>query len=246
MEQLAETSGGADALIDVLARDVTGGYDVLRIAERLCADGRDDEALAWLERGITEFEPDPRLRTLAAECHVRAARRDRAGELLWTNFAERPDLSGYRALRDATTADFPRWRERALALLESEPPATNAWQPGRSVLVEILLWEGDTEAAWQAAVDAGCSQELWLRLARARAAAYPADAIPVLLRAANRAIDQKNRGAYQSAAQLLAEATPLFTRCDRDRDFRDHLADLRAAHRTKRALREELDRAGMP
>ena len=246
MEQLAETSGGADGLIEVLARDVTSGYDVLRIAERLRADGRDDEALTWLERGMTDFEPDLRLRTLAAECHLRAGRRDRAGELLWTNFAEHPDLNRYRALRDATAGDFSAWRDRALTLLRSQPSAKNPWQPGRSALIEILLWEGDTEAAWQAAVDAGCSEELWLRLARARATARPADAIPVLLRAANRAIDQKNRASYRSAAGLLAEARPLFTRCDRERDFRDHLADLRTAHRTKRALREELDRAGMP
>jgi hypothetical protein len=69
----------------VLAKDVTSGYDALRIAERLCVDGREEEALAWLERGMTEFEPDPRLRTLAAECHLRAGRVRRAGELLWSN-----------------------------------------------------------------------------------------------------------------------------------------------------------------
>lgn len=246
MEQLAESSGGADALIDVLARDMTSGYDALRIAARLCADGRDGEALGWLERGLAEFEPDPRLRTLAAECHVRAGRLDRAGELLWVNFAERPGLDGYQVLRDATGDEFPAWRDRALALLRSQPPAENSWQPGRSVLVEILLSEGDTDAAWQEAVDAGCSEELWLRLARARASTHPAAAIPVLLRGADRAIERKNRDQYRIAAGLLVEAKPLFTRCDRDEDFRDHLAALRTSHRAKRALREELDRAGLP
>jgi hypothetical protein len=206
MEQLAESSGGADALIEVLARDVTSGYDALRIAERLCADGRDDEALTWLERGMTDFEPDQRLRTLAAGCHLRAGRRDRAAELLWMNFADHPDLNRYRALRDATADNFPAWRDRALTLLKSQPPAKNPWLPGRSVLVEILLWEGDTEAAWQAGVDAGCSEELWLRLARARATTRPVDAIPVLLRAANRAIDQKNHASYRSAAGLTTSS----------------------------------------
>lgn len=246
MERLAE-SAGVDAFIEVLASDVTSGYDVLRIAEVLCADGRDDEAPTWLERGMTEFEPDQRVRSLAADCHLRAGRRDRAGELLWANFAERPDLDGYRALRDATAEDFPAWRERALTLLESQPQGQNPWLLGRrSVLVEILLWEGDTDAAWQAAVKGGCSAQLWLRVARARATTHPADAIPVLLRAADQAIDHKNRNSYRTAARLLTEAKPLFARCGRDQDFLDHLAALRTTHRAKRALREELDREGLP
>jgi len=57
--------------------------------------------------------------------------------------------------------------------------------PAGRVLVEILLCEGDTDAAWQAAVDGGCSEELWLRLAYAPATARPDEAIPVLLRAAH-------------------------------------------------------------
>ncbi|MFI9384342.1 DUF6880 family protein [Kutzneria sp. NPDC052558] len=253
MEQLAERYGGADALIEVLARDVTSGYDMLRIANRLCADGRDDEALEWLGRGMAEFPPDSRLRTLAADCHVRAGRRAEAGELLWANFTDRPSLADYIALSDATAEQFPAWRARAVTLLRSRPAATErftamtyARPSGHSTLVEVLLWEGNDEAAWQAAVDGGCRDELWLRLARQRAATHPADAIPVLLAAADQSIGHKNRDSYRVAAGLLAEAGPLFARCDRQKDFRSHLAALRAAHRPKRALREELDRLKLP
>ena len=166
--------------------------------------------------------------------------------MLWANFAERPTLDSYRALRDATAEDFPSWRERALTLLADKPPAKSPWSHGRSTLVEILLDEGETDAAWQAAVDGGCSENLWLRLARVRAKTHPADAIPVLLRAADQAIDHRNRDFYQIAARFLAEAKPLFTRCGRDEDFRAHLAALRDAHRTKWALRQELDHARLP
>jgi len=245
LEELAEVSGGADALIAVLAVNLTSGYDVLRIAERLCVDGRDDEALGWLERGMSEFEPDPRLRTLAAECHARAGRLDRTGELLWANFAERPSLTGYQAMREGTAAGFPEWRERALTLLRSQPPEGNPWRPGRSVLVEILLWDGDVGAAWSAAVAAGCSDDLWLRLARTRADTHPADAIPVLLHVADKVIEGRNRASYRSAAGLLAEARSLSALCDAEDDFLRHLATLRSAHRAKRALREELDHAGL-
>ncbi|ONI70922.1 hypothetical protein ALI144C_51060 [Actinosynnema sp. ALI-1.44] len=246
MENLGESSGGADGLIEVLARDVTSAYDVLRIAERLCTDGRDDEALTWLERGLSDFEADFRLRDLAAKIHVRAGRRDQAGDMLWANFTDRPNLETFRALRQATAGGFPPWRERALAFLADALPATGSWSPGRSALVEILLDDDEIEAAWQAAVDGGCSDGLWLRLARTRAASHPADAIPILLRAADRAIEVRNRDSYQAAARLLAEAKVLFARCDRDGDFSDHMAAVRDAHRTKWALRQELDWAQLP
>ena len=253
MEQLAECEGGADALIEVLSKDVSSGYDVLRIAQRLCQDGRDQEALDWLGRGLAEFPPDSRLRLLAAECHLRAGRREQAGELLWANFTQRPCLDNYTALRDAAGDRFPDWRDRALAVLRGEPPATGrftelpyARPAGHSTLVEVLLWEKDTEAAWQAAIAGGCRDELWLRLARERAATHPADAIPVLLAAAEQAIGHKNRNSYQVAAKLLVEAKPLFPRCDHQENFEVYLRTLRAAHKPKRALREELDRAGLP
>ncbi|GAA3669576.1 hypothetical protein GCM10022267_65360 [Lentzea roselyniae] len=219
MENLGESSGGADGLIEVLARDVTSTYDVLRIAERLCADGRDDEALAWLERGLSDFEPDFRLRDLAAKIHVRAGRLDRAGEMLWANFTDRPSLETFRALRDATAGDFPQWRERALAFLADLPPTKGSWSPGRSTLVEILLADDEIEAAWRAAVDGGCSDGLWLRLARVRAASHPADAIPVLLRAAEQAIEFRNRDSCRTAARLLAGTKVLSARCDPEGGF---------------------------
>jgi len=62
----------------------------------------------------------------------RDQRRGQAGELLWANFAEHPSLDCYRALRDAMAEDFPAWRDRALALLRSQPSAKTPWQPGRS------------------------------------------------------------------------------------------------------------------
>ncbi|WP_433264610.1 SWIM zinc finger family protein [Actinosynnema sp. CS-041913] len=245
MERLSEFSGGADALINVMARDVTSAYDALRIAERLHADNRDDEALSWLARGLADYQPDSRLRDLAAEIHLRAGRRDEAADMLYANLAEHPTLDAYRALREAAAEGFPPWRDRVLALLADTLPTKDPRWPGRSALVEILLDEGDTEAAWQAAADGGCSAELQLRLARARAKTRPADAIPVLLRTADQAIDRRTRDSYRSAARLLSEAKHLFARCDRVNDFHDHIKALRHTHRTKWALRQELDQAGL-
>jgi hypothetical protein len=77
---------------------------------------------------------------------------------------------------------------------------------GYSTLVVVLLWEGKSGAAWQAATAGDCWDEPWLRAARERAATHPADAIPTLLAAADQAIGHKNRDSYQVATRLLMEA----------------------------------------
>ncbi|WP_285708477.1 DUF6880 family protein [Microtetraspora sp. NBRC 16547] len=253
MERLAECEGGTDALIEVLARDVTSGYDVLRIAHKLAGDGRDEEALAWIQRGLDDFDGGDQLRDLGAECLLRLGRREEAVRLRWANFEENPSLADYQALRAAAAEDFPAWRERALTLLGVQPAMVEhhvgvryLQSAGHSVLVEILMWEGDADGAWQAAQRGGCHQDLWLRVARARATTHPADALPVLRRAAERLIEEKNRSSYQQAAELLAESEALSDRCGRSEDFRAYLVGLRAAHKPKRALREELDRARLP
>lgn len=95
-------------------------------------------------------------------------------------------------------------------------------------------------------MEGGCPDQVWLRLARVRAETHPADAIPVLQRAADQAIKFGKRDTYRTAAGLLAEAKKLAARCRQEAEFRDHMVALREAHRAKRALREELDRARLP
>ncbi|MFD9895165.1 SWIM zinc finger domain-containing protein [Amycolatopsis sp. NPDC059027] len=252
LEHVAESEGGTDALIDVLAQDVSSAHDVFRIALRLCHDDRDDEALEWLTRGVADFPADPDLRSLAAECHVRAGRPAEAAKLLWGNFRNHPSLDNYIALATAAADEFAAWRRKALDRLAKDAPLQARFTksrlslPGRSRLVEVLLWEQDLDGAWQAANAGGCSDELWLRLARKRAAKHPSDAIPVLLAAANQAIGWQDRAWYARAAEYLTEARPLFKRVGRTADFKAHMTALRATHKPKRALREELDRAGLP
>ncbi|GAA4536740.1 SWIM zinc finger family protein [Amycolatopsis samaneae] len=252
LERLAECEGGADALIELLARTASSAGDVLRLAERLRQEGRDDEALDWLQRGMKQYPPDPRLRSMAASCHLLAGRRAEACELLWKNFASWPSLTNYQELHRAAGGKFAAWRKRAVEKLRARPVSTEWFAPmphgsaGHSVLVEVLLWEGDVPAAWKAATSGGCRDDLWLRLARERAKTRPGDAIPVLLAAVDQAIRLMGRDHYQRAAQLLVEARELFKRCGQTAEFKAHMTDLRAAHKPKRALREELNRVGLP
>jgi len=220
MERVAECVGGTDALVAVLAHDVTSGYGYLRIGEVLVGADRDPEAMEWLQRGLAEFPADRRLRDLAAGCHLRAGHTDEALALLWANFTADPSLSTYQQLSAAAGPAWPSWRAKALGLLRSQPRAADAFAgrefmapAGHSTLVVVLLWDGEPDAAWAAAKSGGCRPRLWLTVARERAKTHPADAIPILQRAAEQAIDHKQRAAYRDAARLLNEAHSLALRC---------------------------------
>ena len=100
-EQVAEAIGGADALLAVLEDSADGADGILRIAKVPHGEGRDEEALGRLERGMDERRSDPRLRSLAARSHHAAGRTERAGELLCRSLVQAP----------ATVS--PRWASRA-------------------------------------------------------------------------------------------------------------------------------------
>jgi hypothetical protein len=67
------------------------------------------------------------------------------------------------------------------------------------------MWEGDVDAAWQAAQHGGCTRAHRLKLARARVEQHPADAMPVLRREVLAAIEGGKRPANHAAAQLAKE-----------------------------------------
>lgn len=107
------------------------------------------------------------------------------------------------------------------------------------------MWEGDADAAWDAAQHGGCRGELWLRMARERSQRHPKDAIPVLQRAAENAIEAKRRSEYQQAAEYLRDAHRLALRCDAGDDLALYVRHIGATHSAKWTLREELDRVGL-
>ncbi|WP_433504816.1 hypothetical protein ACQP04_35600 [Pseudonocardia halophobica] len=129
-------------------------------------------------------------------------------------------------------------RDEAFARLRAEvdrrEPPRYRWQPAAdaSLLVEVLLWEGDPDAAWAEAQRGGCSGPTVMRLARACRELRPGEVIPLYQREIEAAIGHKNNSAYAEAVELLGEVEPLF-----EADvFADHLAALRRTHRAKRNL----------
>ena len=256
MERVVELAGDVDQLVAVMAHDLSAGYDFLRIAEVLREAGRHEEALAWAERGLAAFadRPDPRLREFAADEHHRVGRHKAAMGLIWATFEERPCLDTYQRLREhAGTggADWPAWSDRALGFLRADIARRSgdrrrsgwALPDDRSSLVEILLWQGDVDAAWREAREGGCSGGLWLRLAELRERDHPEDAVPIYTDRVRGLVDQKSNRSYEEAVATMRRLRGVMSRTEPPGDFAAYVAALRVEHGRKRNFMALLDHA---
>lgn len=174
---------------------------------------------------------------------------------MWAELADAPRLSSYQKLEAHADrlGQWPEWRERALAFLRDRLEQAGrasrddrsrwAGRLDRSELVRIFLWEGDGEAAWREAVEGGCSEDLWLRLAAARRERHPEDALAVYRRLVEPTLEGRNNEAYKEAVGLLRDVRDLMAGLGRAPEFAAYLEDIRARHRRKRnflRLSEEL------
>ena len=253
MKTLAEESGDIDRLVAVIGRDLTSSARYVEIAEAYRKAERDDEALEWAEKGLQAFpvRSDHRLRELVCEEYHRRGRHLDAMNLVWGQFFTLPVLPNFRLLEQQgkiTPELWPDWRERALGELRSRIAVAKAKPVGRfgtvpdhSSLVEILLHEGDLEAAWREAKEGGCSKQLWLSLARARENAHPEDAAPLYLALARHAISLVGNGKYEPGVDLLNSAAANMSRLGKSAEFSREMQLLRAQYKAKRNLIKLLD-----
>jgi uncharacterized Zn finger protein len=158
---------------------------------------------------------------------------------------------------------WPTWRDKALAHIRQQlatppqsPTATQsrsqktatakptasfpAWHPlgvlprDRSLLVEIFLWEGEDNLAWQEAQAGGCSKPLWLQLAERRQQTHPEEALPIYQQEIEPLIRLTNNTAYANAVAFLQKVHDLMVRLDRQAEFQALVAHLRQSYKAKR------------
>ena len=108
------------------------------------------------------------------------------------------------------------------------------------------MWEGDIDAAWDAAQHGGCTRRHWLEVARARARQHPADAIPVLEQEILHTIEGAKRSAYRAAAELAKELRGYAERADQTAEFAAWIGKVRTDNTRRRALQNEFDLARLP
>ena len=252
LEQLHTLRGDTDALVAVLATDLGHPSRHLRIAELLAAAGRVPEAVSWAERGL-EAAPDQRahdtpLVAFLSTHYAAVGRRDDAVSLLRDQFLHRPDPAAYRALLAAAGPD-ERAGQRAWALAELRRRAARTtargWENPAGPLIEVLVAEGEPDAAWAAAVEFDAPHRTLLRLAELCAETRPADAVPVYRRELDEQIEAMTRESYRAAAERLVGLRELYRRLGTPEEFDALLAEVRDTHRAKGNLIADLDALGL-
>lgn len=253
MEALARHAGDVDSLIAVKNRDLSRSHRFFEIAEICKTAGRHDEALAWAERGHAAFKEEsnaPLVEFLIAAYH-RAKRYDDALALAWDQFCRWPSLSAYQRLKQSADQlkAWPEWREKALGRLRAALKAANGkrshwdWTAGgHSLLVEIFLWEGDSDAALAEAKAGGCTVDLWFKLAQAQERQHPEDAIEIYQARVEPIVERKNNDAYDEATELIGKIGALMKRVGQQREFAAWLDAMRVKHKAKRNFMQRLDR----
>jgi uncharacterized Zn finger protein len=248
MESIARQSGNVEALVSVMSRDLSRAWKFLQIAEVYKAGNMADKALQWAERGAKAFptKTDSRLREFLIGEYLRRDRGDEALALAWAQFQDSPGVETYRKLHGvATPLDaWQAWRERALAGLSDQIDRgfaehrrsryARATAPDRSRLVEILLWEEDLEAAWQAAMSGACREDLWLELADRRATDRPAESLRIYQRHVLARVGETNNRAYEQAIVCVRKIKPLLLQTQGQSGFDRYIDELRTATRAKR------------
>ncbi len=251
---IAQAGGDPDDLIAVRIDDLRTPDAYLEIAQELVSAGRDVEALDWARRGLDAFADrhwqTPPLREFLSS-RLRAGRDAAGAEALWLDaFEQHPSLEGYRKLV-AESADVDIRKAQAIALLQQRLEAGDTKprtrkplleRPPGTTLVEILLYEGQTDDAWDAASTYGCDERTWMTLARAREATHPLDAIPIYERAVAAQIDTKKNHGYRAAVDLLARIRTLATKAGEPERFTDLLAAVTTEHARKRNLIALIDK----
>jgi hypothetical protein len=242
-ERLAVLDGDTERIVALLGGDLTRPHQFVQVAEAMAELGREDEVLAWCERGIAETQgwQTARLYELACDTH---ARRGEPLEVLGLRRSEHermPSLSSYNRLRRAAEA-VDAWeieRDAARAVLRERDQRS---------FVEALLGDGEAQLAWdtaQAAEQELLGNDLWLRLAESRQAAHPADAVAVYQRVADRTLEQTDRRAYAAAVRILKHARDAAKAAHDLESFSQYIATLREQQRRRPTMIAMLDKAGL-
>lgn len=246
MEALARKSGDVEELIAVKSRDLGHARSFLEIAQVCAEAGRKDDALAWAERGMNAFagQPDPALWGFVADAYHERGRHAEAMKVAWALFEAMPGFGRYHDLHaHAVRAKcWDEWRERALNLIRARSKADarqTRWGPpaDRSSLVQIFLWEKNVDAAWHEANEGGCSESLWMELARRREKEHPEDALEVYKRWIGPTVARGHNQAYEDAVELLERCRRLLVRLGRAGEVAGFVAAIRRV-RAQAQLRE--------
>lgn len=239
-ERLAIIDRDVDRLVELLGGDLASPHQFTAVTEAMLELDLTDDALAWARRGIAETSgwQVAKLYDLAAGLLADADEDAEVLALRRHHHERAPSASTYQALAAAAeplhvwTAEI----DRARAVLAERNPTG---------YIDALLAEGDSSEAWAVAssgdVDVAPSQ--WERVAEAREATDPGDAMVVYLRLADGALVDTGKRAYQVAIRHLKAARRAAESAEMTIAFARRVAALREAQLRRPSFITMLDKA---
>jgi uncharacterized Zn finger protein len=255
MERIADLEGDIDTLVAIKKRSLNVPYRYLEIAEIYADAKRHDDALKWAEDGYKKFKnnQDSRLNEFLIAEYQRRKQHDKAIDIAWRQFTNRPALENYRLLKTCAgkTKTWKQWREKALQWIR-EDYAKKAkhrkkqnWpllMQDHTLLVEIFLWEKNIDQALQEAKQGGCAEYLWMNLAHACEKDHPDEALKIYQDVIEGTIKQTNNRAYDEAAAMLKKIKKLMTQLKQQPQFKMYVAELRATYKQKRNFIKRIEK----
>ncbi len=246
----AEALNDVDALVAELRRDPRQS-DVVTVMSLLAEAGRVDEAIDAGRDGLARFRSQWYSTTGIIDALADLLRRrgdaDEAIRLYADDFDAHPSLSTLQRLLDSVHPDDRAQRRDEMI----ESIRVRVSRPGRGqprvpndLLVEVLMWAGRAEEAWDAANAGGCLPARWMALAAARETSHPLDAIDVYEPQVIRSIETTTNGGYASAVELMERIRPLAHAAGVPQRFDDLVVTARTKYKRKRNLQKLLDQQG--
>lgn len=237
-----------DELIAVYRSQLNTPDAYLEVARALAASARREEAIQWARSGLEIFADrswqTPPLRDFFAGLLRSDGATEQAVQLYWDAFRQHPSLEAYRRLgvEASTPSSDTEWPAQAVEWLKGM--VDDGDMRKARALVEILLYEGDDQAAWETARWHGCDQRLWLTLARTREEDHPLDAVEVYEREVYTQIATKKSRGYKTAVELLGRIRRLTDQAGQPDQFQQLVVAVRAEHGRKRNLIALMEKEG--
>ena len=229
--------------------DIRPALTLLLMRERLAKLDGDPDALEIAERlpnpaaylGVAGGEATAWLVEFLVQAYLDCGRAKDALELRRSQLSAEPTRDQYARLK-ATALALDRWSEVRPWGLDELHAAADRHGSG-DALVGALLDDAEPDEAWLAAEKYGCQPPLWLEVARLRATRHPADVLPGYRTLIEEHAIHTGRRRYREAVNLLRELRSASEGSGRLAEFHAFVGELRARHRRKPALLNELDQA---
>ncbi len=225
-------------------------YDLLLLANRFVAH-KQDAVILRLMRARAVNSQDSRLKAWLKDYANAHHQPEEALALTEELFWMRPSVEGYQELQKLA-APLRQWdalRAKTLSLLGQDARHGN-------LLVELYLFENEIELAIQAFKQGeqnktvmwgaySYSAPLRIRVAQAAEKDFPGEAIDLYMRTILSLVKVRGRENYAMAAQYLLRVRELHKRLGDSGRFTLLMQNLRDNNKNLRALKEELNKAGL-